>query len=344
MTEEHIRWGGRLWAAADLLTPMAIRVAATLRLADRITAGECTPGQLADSLAVDQDALRRLMNHLVTAAVLTRVDGDGDPSYGLTPLGEQLKDDAPEGVRAWLDLDGAIGRADTSFVQLLHTVRTGEPAFPQQFGHGFWDDLAADPRRSASFDALMGGRLAGDVSLVAAAYPWASLGSVVDVGGGDGTLLIEIARAHPHLRGTVLDLAGPAQRAEQAVAAAGLADRVEVRRGSFFDQLPEGADGYLLSGILHDWDDDHAALIMRRCAEAARGSGVVLVLEEAVGEVERGVAGSEGDLRMLCYVQGRERTLDELVGLGESASLTVGSVTAAGQRSIIEFRSAGASG
>jgi hypothetical protein len=156
MAEERTGWGGTLWAAADLVTPMAIRVAATLRLADHIAAGTCTAEALAAAVDADPDAIARLLAHLVTAGVLIATGAD---TYGLTGLGEQLRDDDPARVRPWLDLEDAIGRADLCFVELLHTVRTGQPAFPRRLGRPYWEDLAADPERAASFDALMGARL-----------------------------------------------------------------------------------------------------------------------------------------------------------------------------------------
>jgi hypothetical protein len=325
-------WGGGLWAAADLVTPMAIRVAATLRLADRIAAGTRTAAALAAVVDADTDALGRVLEHLVTAGVLTRED---DAAYSLTALGEHLRDDDPSGVRPWLDLEGAIGRADLCFTQLLHTVRTGEPAFPRMFGRPFWDDLSADPAREASFDALMGARLEADAPVVAGAYPWGELGHVVDVGGGDGSLLIAILRAHEALRGTVVDLPGPIARAQQAITAAGLSDRADTAAGSFFDPLPAGAGGYLLSGVIHDWDDRDAARILQRCVDAAGDAGKVFLVDH-VGE-ERGMADTEGDLRMLCYVRGRERTLDQLAELAASVGLEISSVTPARQRSIVEM-------
>lgn len=349
MSEQSTRWGGGLWAAADLVTPMAIRVAATLRLADHLAAGTHTSAALAAAVGVDHDALDRVMRHLVTAGVLAREAG----GYRLTSLGEGLRDDHPDGVRAWIDLDGPIGRGDLCFVELLHTVRTGTPAFPRRFGAGFWDDLATDPDRSASFDALMGGRLAADAPVVATALDWGAVGQVVDVGGGDGTLLIAILREHPDLRGTVLDLAGPIARASTALDAAGLSDRADAQEGSFFDPLPAGAGGYLLSGVLHDWDDAHARRILQRCVEAATstatgsGSGAVFVVDhfaEVGGESSDGLddatapVDTEGDLRMLCYLNGRERTLGQLGELAASAGLQVGSVTPAGTRSIVELR------
>ena len=333
MAEEATGWGGELWAAADLVTPMAIRVAATLRLADHIAAGTQTAEALAAAVDTDRDALGRLLGHLVTAGVLSRA---GTGGYRLTALGEHLRDDDPDGVRPWIDLEGAIGRADLCFVQLLHTVRTGEPAFPRQFGRPFWDDLSADPGRAASFDALMGARLVADAPAVAAAYPWGTLGHVVDVGGGSASLLIAILRAHGDLRGTVIDLAGPVARAGQAIASAGLGDRAGTQAGSFFDALPAGAGGYVLSGILHDWDDEDALRILQRCADAAAETGKVLVVDH-IRDAQGGTADTEGDLRMLCYVHGRERTLDRLGELATSAGLQVSSVTPAGSRSIIEL-------
>jgi hypothetical protein len=232
----------------------------------------------------------------------------GTGTYGLTGLGEQLRDDDPEGVRPWIDLEGPVGRADLCLVQLLHTVRTGEPAFPRQFGRAFWDDLEADPGRAASFDALMGARLAADAPAVAGAYPWGSLGHVVDVGGGNAGLLIAILRAHDDLRGTVIDLAGAVGRAEQAIVSAGLGHRAGTQAGSFFDALPAGAGGYLLSGVLHDWDDADAVRILQRCAGAASETGKVLVVDH-IGDAQGGTPDTEGDLRMLCYFRGRERSL-----------------------------------
>ncbi|QKW35418.1 methyltransferase [Actinomadura sp. NAK00032] len=334
MAADEERWGGRLWAAADLVTPMAIRVAATLRLADHIAAGRRTPAALAAAVDAEPDALGRVMRHLVTAGVLAP---EGDGAYGLTELGERLRDDHPERMRALLDLEGSIGRAELCFVELLHTVRTGEPAFPRRFGRGYWEDLSADAGRAASFDALMGDRLAAEGPAIAAAYPWGDLGRVVDVGGGNGSLLIALLRAHPELRGTVVDLAGPVARAEEAIAEAGLGDRADARAGSFFDALPAGAGGYVLSGVLHDWDDGEARRILRRCADAAAGTGRVLVVDH-VADSRGGAPDTEGDLRMLCYVRGRERTLAELAELAASAGLRAGPVTPGGSRSIVELR------
>ncbi len=334
MSADASGWGGELWAAADLVTPMAIRVAATLRLADHIAVGRRTADALVASTGADADALGRLLAHLVTAGV---VDRDGAGAYSLTALGEHLREDDIDGVRAWIDLHGAIGRADLSLTELLHTVGTGEPGFPRHFGRSFWEDLSDDAARSASFDALMGARLAAEAPVIAGAYDWGALRRVVDVGGGTGSLLIALLHAHPHLRGTVVDLAGPAAAAERAIGAAGLADRADVVAGSFFESLPAGAGGYVLSAVIHDWDDADAARILGRCAEAAGPDGAVLVVESVASDGAESPS-TEMDLRMLTYLRGRERSLNQLTDLAATLGLRVTSVTPARYSSIIELR------
>lgn len=332
MTAQEQAWGGPLWPAADLITPMAVRVAATLRVADAIAAGVTSGPELAGHLAVAADPLVRVLDHLVTAGFLRR---DDDRTYALTDAGQWLRDDHPQGIRASIDLEGAIGYADMCVVELLHTVRTGEPAFPRHFGRGFWDDLAEHPDRAASFDALMGGQRAVEAPAVAAAYDWSALGEVVDVGGGDGSLLIALLRAHPTLRGTVLDLASPVATAARALEAAGLADRGRTRAGSFLEPLPAGAGGYILSRIIHDWDDDHVRRILGNCAHAAGPGGKVLLVEDT-DDVES--ASTEMDLRMLAYCLGRERSLDTITDLAHEAGLALGTVTATSRsRAIIEL-------
>jgi predicted O-methyltransferase YrrM len=158
---------------------------------------------------------------------------------------------------------------------------------------------------------------------------------VVDVGGGNGDLLTAMLRAYPALRGTVFDLPDTAETARKALAAAGLADRGDVVSGSFFDPLSPGAGGYLLSAILHDWDDDAARAILRRCAEAAGTDGAVFVVEKIGTDGESLRTGM--DLRMLAYFGGRERGVAELTALAETAGLRVVAVHPAGSLAVVEL-------
>jgi SAM-dependent methyltransferase len=302
-----------VWELADLATPMAVRVAATLRLAEHIEDGITAPADLARRTGVNADALSRVMRHLDRAGVLRRA---GPEEYALTGTGRQLLD--REGIRAWLDIRGAIGRADLSFFGLLQAVTDGRAAYDQLFGSSFWDDLDRDPGLSASFDELMGGHPA--VSDLIEGYDWSRVRRVADVGGGDGTALAALLAARPGLTGTLIERAAPAAAAREVFRQAGLADRASIVTGSFFDPIPACADVYLLSRVINDWDDEHAVAILRRCAAAAGADGEVLVLEEgapAPGEV----ASTEMDLRMLVFCAGRDRSLADLAALGRAAGL-----------------------
>lgn len=314
----------QLWAAADLVTPMAIRVAATLGLADHIAGGTDSATALAEATGTDADSLGRLLEHLVTAGIVTR---SGDRRYSLTCLGEQLTDAHPGRGRAWLDINGAVGRADLAMVDLAATIRSGQPAYPRFYGRGFWEDLAADPALSTSFDALMA---AQGFDQIVTAYDWSSASHLVDVGGGNGALLAAVLAARPDLEGTVVELGGPAAAATEMFARAGLANRARVVESSFFDRLPDDGDHYVLSGVIHDWADPEATAILRRCAEAAGPGGTVLLVEglrsgDGVGEIS-----TEMDLRMLSYCAGRERTSAQLATLAEKAGLVLDSVHPAG--------------
>jgi len=316
---------------ADLATPMSIRVAATLGLVERAGAG-ATVERLAAETGTFAPALRRLLDHLVTVGVFALDVESG--RYRPTNLGAQMSEDAPEGIKPLLDINRAGGRADLAFVDLLGTITTGAPAYVHRYGREFWADLGARPELRRSFDAQMNWRFRVQAPQIAERFDWRRFSEILDVGGGDGTVLAAILHAHPDLRGRVLDLAPATAAATDRFAAAGLGDRAGVVSGSFFDPLPVGADAYLLSDILHDWDDDHAREILAGCRRAAGPNGTVVVIEPVRGQG----ADTAIDLFMLICFSGRERTVDELAGLAADCGLVLrGSGSVAEGRTALEF-------
>lgn len=303
----------------DLVTPLAVRVAATLRLADLMPAGI---DDLAERSGTDADALGRMLRHLVCRGVFA------EPQPGVfaaNEVAELLRSDHPSGLRTWLDLDGFGGQMDLAFTGLLHTVRTGEPAWETVFGAPFWRYLAGNPAMSASFDATMA---AGPeyVADAAAGYDWASARHVVDVGGGTGSMLVEVLRANPDARATLVDLPDTVARGRTYLASQGLEGRCEFVGQSFFDPLPTGGDVYILSGVVHDWGDEEATAILHRCAEAAGASGRVVVFESHGTSGDEPAAFAEMNLRMLVLCGGRERSLDDYTALASGAGLLVAGV------------------
>lgn len=323
-----------LFARADLVTPMALRVAATLRLADHIAEGADTIPVLAERVRADPDALGRMVRYLASIGVFTHGPGN---SYGLGPLGQMLLSGDSVRPRDWLDIEGAVGGADLALLRLLDTVRTGQAGYPLVYGRGFWEKLGEDPALSSSFDALMDAHLHSHVAELVSAYDWGSAAHVVDVGGGDGTLLGAILSEHPRLRGTLVELAGPASAARTKLAAQGLSDRCDVVTSSFFDPLPVGGDLYVLSSVLHDWSDEDATSILRCCAKAAGDKGVVLVIEALIEETSDPLLISM-DIRMLAYTSGKERTAAEFEALARRAGLSVAGTRPASYRTLMELK------
>jgi hypothetical protein len=317
-------------ALADLATPMSIRVAATLGLVELAGSAGATAEQLAAATGTAPSALRRLLEHLVAIGVFDRDAGSG--AYRPTELGAQMGEDAPEGIKPLLDINAAGGRAELGFVELLETITTGTPGYVRRYGREFWADLDAGPELRRSFDAQMNWRFQVQAAQIAERFDWGRFSEIVDVGGGDGMVLAAILQAHPGLHGRVLDLPPTAAAAADRFAAAGLDGRAGAVPGSFFDPLPAGADAYLLSDILHDWDDEHARKILTGCRSAAAPDGTVVVVESA------GAAGTAMDLFMLMCFGGRERTVDELAALAAECGLVLrGSGPVADGRTVLEF-------
>ena len=311
---------------------MSIRVAATLSLVERAGSAGATAEQLAAETGTATPALRRLLDHLVTIGVFDRDVESGH--YRPTDLGAQLSEDSPEGIKPLLDINCAGGRAELAFVELLGTITTGTPGYAQRYGRDFWADLDAKPELRRSFDAQMNWRFRVQATQIAERFDWSRFSEILDVGGGDGIVLAAILHAHPDLRGRVLDLSPTAAAATHRFATSGLDDRAGAVSGSFFDPLPVGADAYLLSDILHDWDDDHARMILAGCRRAAVPNGTVVVIEPVRG---RG-AGTAMDLFMLMCFGGRERTVDELAELAADCGLVLhGAGPVADGRTALEF-------
>lgn len=312
---------------ADLATPMAIRVAATLKLVDKVEPGGATLEQLASRTKTFSAALRQLLDHLVTIGVF-----DFDPNTGRyrpTDLSQQITDN-----HLLLDMQNAGGRAELAFVDLLETIATGQPSYPKRYGRTFWEDLDAQPSLRESFDAQMNWRFRTQAAQIAEQFDWGRFSTIFDVGGGDGTLLTEILRHHPDVRGQVLDLAPTASAASDRFAAVGLSDRATAIAGSFFELIPIGAEAYVLSDILHDWDDERAVEILAQTALAAGTNPVVII------EPVRGISANTAiDLFMLMCFGSRERSVDELTELAEITGLRLqSSKRVADGRTALEFR------
>ena len=329
MAHNDTEGAAELLRLAGLATPMALRVAVTLGLPDRLADNPADAERLADELGQSPLALELLLNHLTTLGVLERTA----IGHQTTQYGANLR--AGTFAANLLHLDTAGGRGELALVELAHSIATGRESYSRRYGQDFWADLTEHPHLRESFDRQMSQRLHDQVPQIVAGFDWSRFATVVDLGGGRGTLLAAILAATPRMRGHLVDLAATAAEATRTFGEHGLADRTEVTAGSFFDPLPAGADAYLLVDILHDWDDEQAHRILARCVEAATATSRVLVIEPVGGEH----ASTEIDLVMLTLYGGRERRVDEFRTLAAAHGLLLDAVTTvSGGRSLLEFR------
>ncbi|MGQ0719770.1 MAG: methyltransferase [Pseudonocardiales bacterium] len=305
---------------ANLASPYAIRVAATLRLADLIEAQPRRLDELAAVAGADPDALGRLMRFLTCRGVFA----EPEPGvFSMTESARVLTSNHPMQARGWFDLDGpAAGRMDVSFTGLLDAVRTGETTYSKIFGRPAWEDLEDNPNLAATFGALMASRAASFAPDVVKYYDWNNVAHVIDVGGGAGLLLTALLHAHPAMTGTLVDLPAMASLAQTTFDTAGLSHRTSAIEGNIFDPLPPGGDLYLLASILHDWNDQDATKILRRCAEAA-GAGSHILVVDRTSDHGNPLTFTFMNLLMLVFLGGRERTLDEFAALGTVTGLTL---------------------
>ena len=302
-----------IWALADLETPWSLLVVGTLGIADRIAAGTHEIPALAREASVDEDALRRVLLHLVQRGVFAETATD---RLELTALSRQLV-----GRNPGFDLNGIGGRLAGAYGTLLDVVRTGRPAYADLYGRGYWEDLAANPALAASFDDMMGpGGHATPSADILVHGDWDGIATVVDVGGGTGSQLAEILRRHPTMRGTLVDQPDTIERARGLLGAAGVLDRVTLAPQSFFDPLPAGADLYVMRRVLNDWPDQEKLSILRRCAGALTPTSRIVVMGGVVPDEE---ARRRPELLMLVLVGGGTCPLSRFTQLATQAGLEV---------------------
>jgi predicted O-methyltransferase YrrM len=241
-------------------------------------------------------------------------------TFGLTPLAATLRSGAPGSLRQLARFEGMPVRM-RAFDELIYSVRSGRPAFPRVHGTDWWSYLAAVPEHAALFNDAM-----GDLSrqVHAAAVEACDLSGVrrlVDIGGGHGHLVATILGRYPEMSAVVFDRPEVVAGAANVLAEAEVGDRATVVGGNFFAAVPAGADAYLMSMILHDWDDQDAVRILRNVRTAMPPDGRVIVVDAVLPESGAAHPGRLGDIIMLALHPGRERSEAEFAALLEAAGL-----------------------
>jgi hypothetical protein len=321
----HLISGG--WIA------QAIGVAAELGIADLLADGPRSSDDLAQATGSHPRALYRLLRALASMGVFTEVE---PKQFGLTPMAELLRTDAPTSLRgrARFTAGDAHWRV---WGQLGYSVQANLPAYPHVHGMSNWEYRAQHPEANALFNASAKGNAAQVAGAVARAYDFTAFSTVIDVGGGLGTMLIAILQAHPGSRGVLFDQLHVTSGAEQAVRTAGLSERCDVVDGDMFAQVPDGGDAYVLSRVIHDWDDERSIAILTQCRRVIEPHARLLLIEEVILPGDTPSYGKLTDLNMLVAAGGQERTEAEYRELYEAAGFRLARIIPTGSpMSIIE--------
>jgi len=301
MTIAH--WGGEL-----------LLQAARMSLADKFTGDEPrTANDLATEYGMRHRELYRYLRALAGIGLLASA---GPDSFRLTDLGAALRTGAPGAARsAVIALVGDMVKP--AWREFDHGLFTGDTGFEKAHGMGLFEYLQHNPGMAQFFSETMVGFHGREPPAVAEAYDFSGIASLVDVGGASGNMLGHVLSRHPGVSGMLYDLPHVVVDAPPLLAGFGVAERVTIESGSFFESVPAGHDAYLLSHIIHDWDDDENATILKNVREAMKPNGKLLIVEMVLPEGDEPHMGKMLDMMMLLVPGGEERTPSEYAQLLE---------------------------
>lgn len=301
----------------------AVGVAAHLGIADALSAGPSTSGELGEALGANPNSVYRLMRLLTSIGVFGQ---DGHDRFVLNPLGETLLSEGAGSVRNFAITETAPGHW-LPWGRLFDSVRTGKPMARETLGMELFDWYAQNPEEAGFFTGAMGNLSALAAAELVRVYDFSGAKKVIDVGGAHGILLEAVLLANTASRGILYDLPHVIATADQTVDAR-VTDRCELVSGDFFVSVPEGGDVHLLKQIVHDWDDERASLVLANCHRALSPSGKLILIEMVLPSDNHPDLAQAMDLNMLAILGGRERTEEEYRTLLQSSGFRLERVKA----------------
>ena len=312
----------------------ALCTIAELGIADHIEPGAPqTAAFLAKATGCHERSLYRALRFL-TGHGLFQETADGH--FDHSALSQALRSDAPGSYRAGARLFHTLFPAWNG---LDHSIRTGEPGFNKVFGKPIFEYLGEHPELAPQFDAGMSSIHGFETAAMLAAYDFGGIKVLADVGGGNGSLIGAVLQQHSALRGMLVDLGHVVGRAREFLKRFGIDDRCQVIEGSFFENIPAGADAYLFRHVLHDWTDEQCVQILKACREVIPAQGKLLVVECVVASGNARSSAKDFDMSMMVFPGGLERTEAEFRNLFRQSGFELASVTpTASMVSVIEGR------
>jgi ubiquinone/menaquinone biosynthesis C-methylase UbiE len=291
----------------------SLYVVTKLGIPDLLAGGPKTAEELAAATSTDGPSLYRVLRALATQSVFVE-----DPSrrFRQTPISECLLD-RPGSQRAMVVMMGE--EHYRAYGDLMYSVRTGKPCFDHVYGMPIFDYLSKHPEAAATFDAAMTGIHGRETAAMIDAYDFSKFRTVIDIGGGNGTVLRTVLEKHSSMQGVLYDLPHVIDRARPGLAASPAGSRCQLVGGSFFESVPEGADAYMMRHIIHDWNDEQCRTILGHCRRAMKPEARLLVIDAVIKPGNEPQFSKFLDITMLALPGGKERTEAEFRTLFQSA-------------------------
>jgi hypothetical protein len=300
-----IQMGAASWISA------VVYAAAKLGIADLLAAEPRSAAELAGTTQTHAPTLHRLLRTLAGLGILTE---QAEQRFGLTTLGQALKTDAPGSARATL-MTFCAPALWHSWEEIIYSLQTGKTGFEKANGMGLFDYLSRHPEEASLFSEAMVGFHGAEPPTVAKAYDFSGTRTIVDVGGATGNMLAAILSVHAAPRGVLFDRPHVVRDAPSLLKARGVAARVTIEPGDFFESVPAGGDVYVLSHIIHDWNEDQCLAILGHCRNAMKPDGRLLIVETVLPPGDTPHQGKVQDMVMLVLPGGQERTEAEYASL-----------------------------
>lgn len=308
-----------------------IYVAAELGIADLLIDGPKTAKELAAQTATHDQSLYRVLRALASDGIFSE---DTENGFSLTPMAEFLRSDHPHSSRAFAIMAGA--ELYKAWGRLLRAVQTGKEVMEETFGRKFFQYMTDHPDRHRIYDAAMTSIHDSETQPMLDTYDFSGFNKIVDIGGGNGSLLSAILNKHSNCTGILFDLPQVVNSARQTIESSGLSDRCEIIGGDFFDSVPANCDLYLMRHVIHDWQDEPAITILSNCQKAMNPDSKVLLIENIIHSDNTPCFSKWLDLMML-LVDGRERTQEQYNRLFSEAGLKLNRIIpTASEISIVE--------
>lgn len=296
----------------------AFMVAARLGIADLLTDGPKSCAELAQAVEAHPAHLYRLLRALASVGVFAQ---GKDGRFALTPISATMQTSAPGSMRSLMVMCSEPWHYD-SWAHFLSSVKTGKTPFEVQHGLSLFQYFEQHPDAGEIFNRAMAGGSARATAAAAASYDFSQVATLVDIGGGVGTLVATLLAQYPQMRGILFDRPHVIAEARRFLDAAGVAQRCELVGGTFFEGVPAGGDLYFMQNTIHAWDDERAIAILKSCRSAMAAHGRVLVSEMIIPPDNTPYFGTIFDLELQVVTgSGKERTASEFRALFEAAGL-----------------------